>query len=171
MADQKGIKGQLSSLPLTDLMQWIEMNSKTGLLFVTRGSSARCFCFQEGSILFAGSNEDGERLGDYFEKEALLENDKIIQAIEYGRENKVSFLDRLVEEKVVPKKFMKVFLQHVAEAMVVQILTWGDGSFHFIESLPLFVADGEVKLNTNHLVFESVRKYDEEMKNKGTEGA
>ena len=67
----KGIKGQLSSLSITDLMQWIDMNKKSGVLFVSSGEYSKCFCFEEGRLLLASAREEGGRFGEFVQKDMV----------------------------------------------------------------------------------------------------
>lgn len=166
----KGIKGQLSSLPLTDLMQWIEMNRKTGVLLINREDTSRCFCFKDGGILFASSSEDGGRLGDYLSSEAQVPKFKLEEILAESRNKGTSFVKNLTDCKLVPREFMKAIIEHVTESVIMDVLSWSDAAFHFIEQLPQFADGSGISLNTNHVVFESVRKYDESMRQKGAGG-
>jgi|Deesub1362A_J573_1020465.scaffolds.fasta_scaffold00013_230 hypothetical protein len=157
----KGIKGQLSSLPLTDLMQWIEMNKKTGVLFVSKDDSSKCFCFEDGRLLLAASKSEGKRFGDLLTKEGYISYDELEKAISESRKEKTSFIGYLTENKIVPKEFVTAALQQLAEENITEILGWQDGYFEFVEELPKVIAESPVQLSASFLVFESVRKHDE----------
>ncbi|MBI4822606.1 MAG: DUF4388 domain-containing protein [Nitrospirae bacterium] len=167
----KGIKGQLSSLPVSDLMQWIEMNRKSGMLIISGDKKSTCFCFKEGSVLLASFNEDGKRFGDYLVREAHIEAGKIKEILSISRDKKASFISYLADNKIVSEDFIKAILEQVSEFVLVDILGWQEGSFQFIEALPDIIGDSPVRLNTSHLVFESVRKYDESLREKSSSGA
>lgn len=163
----KGIKGQLSSLPITDLMQWIDMNKKSGVLFVSNDASNKCFCFEEGRLLFAASNNEGGRLGDFLAKEGHVSTDALKRAISESKKGNAPLFAYMVENKVIPSEFLKVSVQYMAEQNIADILSWNGGTFEFIEDLPALVSKSPVKLSTNFIVFESVRRHDEELKKQG----
>lgn len=167
----KGIKGQLSSLSIPDLMQWIEMNRKSGMLIISENKKTRCFCFKEGSVLLASFNEDGKRFGDYLIREAHIEAGRIKEILSISRDKKASFINYLTDNKIVSSEFIKAILEQVSEAVLMDILGWQGGLFQFIEELPDIIEDSPVSLNTSHLVFESVRKYDESLREKSSSGA
>lgn len=160
----KGIKGQLSSLSITDLMQWIDMNKKSGVLFVERDGSSKCFCFEEGRLLLASSREAEGRFGDFIVREGYLPPDEIRQAVHAGRQEGRSFIGYLVDNKKMPPEFVKVSIECLAESNIMDILTWEEGSFQFIEELPKLLAESPVKLGVNFITFEAVRKHDEKLK-------
>lgn len=162
----KGIKGQLSSLSITDLMQWIDMNKKTGVLFVTADNSSKCFCFDKGRLLLAGANQGGLRFGDFIVNELRVPRDKIKDSIEVGRKEGKSFIAHMVEKKLINEDFLKVSIEQLAENSIMDILSWEEGSFQFVDELPKLCSDSPVKMSINFITFEAVRKYDELSKQK-----
>ena len=160
----KGIKGQLSSLSITDLMQWIDMNKKSGVLFVSSDSKSKCFCFEEGRLLLASAKEDGDRFGDFVQKEGYLDFNGMKSAVEEGQQKEKSFIGILIDNKVIPEEFVKVTVEYLAEKNIVDILSWEEGAFQFVEELPKLLMKSPIKLGINFITFEAVRKHDENMK-------
>ena len=165
----KGIKGQLSSLSITDLMQWIDMNKKSGVLFVTTDEKNKCFCFEEGRLLLASSREDGERFGDFVQKEGYISIDGLKDVIREGQSEGRSFISIMVDKSIMPEQFIKVTVEHLAEQSIIDILGWEEGSFQFVEELPKVLSKSPVKLGINFITFEAVRKHDELMKKREIE--
>jgi len=162
----KGIKGQLSSLSITDLMQWIDMNKKSGVLFVSSDSQNVCFCFEEGRLLMSSGKEQGSRFGDFLVAEGYLPPDRMKAVLKAGVKEGRSFIGHMVENKFVPAEFMKVSIEHLAEKYIMEILAWDEGSFQFVEELPKVLLESPIKLGINFITFEAVRKHDELLKGK-----
>lgn len=160
----KGIKGQLSSLSITDLMQWIDMNKKSGVLFVSSDEQNKCFIFEEGRLLLASAREDGDRFGDFVQKEGYMNLEGLQSAVKEGQAEGRSFIGIMIEKKIMPDQFVKVTVEHLAEKNIIDILGWEEGSFQFIEELPKLLSKSPVKLGINFITFEAVRKHDEVMK-------
>lgn len=160
----KGIKGQLSSLSITDLMQWIDMNKKSGVLFVETDGSSKCFCFEDGRLLLASSRESDGRFGDFLVREGYLPPEEIRQAVDIGKKEGKSFIGYIVDNKKMPAEFVKVSIEHLAESNIMDILAWEEGSFQFVEELPGLMTESPVKLGINFITFEAVRKHDEKLK-------
>lgn len=160
----KGINGELSSLPLTDLMQWIEMNRKTGTLFVSSGGAGKCFCFERGKLLLAASNAEGGRFADFISREGKLGRSDLERAVEAGRDEGGSFTGWLIEKGFIGKESLSAAIQRLAEDNVMEVLSWGRGQFKFVEELPRAITGSPVRLNTGFTVFESTRKYDEKVR-------
>lgn len=170
----KGIKGELGSLPFTDLMQWIEMNRKSGVLFVSRGGSdgeaSKCFCFEDGKLLLASSNSDGGRFGDFLSKEGHINIGEIEKAVDMSLKEGIPLITHLTRSGIIPEELMTVAIQQLAEETIAEVLGWHEGSFEFVEKLPRLMAESHVRLHTSHVVFESVRRYDELLKRTETGG-
>lgn len=157
----KGIKGQLSSLSITDLLQWIDMNKKSGILFVSSDRSNKCFCFENGRLLMAAAKEQQHRFGDFLSQETQVPIEMIQGAIKDSQSKGISFITYLVEQKLVPAEFIKVTIEQLAENIILDILDWDEGSFQFVEDLPVLLSKSPVQLGINFITFEAVRKHDE----------
>jgi hypothetical protein len=166
----KGIKGQLSSLSITDLMQWIDMNKKSGVLFVSSEDNSKCFCFDEGRLLLASSIEDGGRFGDFVQKEGFINLEGMKNIVDEAKGEERSFIGLMIDKNILPEEFVKVTVETLAEKNILDILSWAeDGSFQFVEELPKVLVKSPVKLGINFITFEAVRKHDEVMKKKALE--
>jgi len=166
----KGIKGQLSSLSITDLMQWIDMNKKSGVLFVASNGNSKCFCFDEGRLLLASSKEEGGRFGDFVQNEGFINLDGMKSVVSEAKTQERSFIALMIEKNILPEAFVKVTVETLAEKNILDILSWDeDGSFQFVEELPKVLAKSPIKLGINFITFEAVRKHDEVMKKKALE--
>lgn len=163
----KGIKGQLSSLSITDLMQWIDMNKKSGVLFVENDKVSKCFCFEEGRLLLSSSKEAPGKFGDFIVGEGYLPEEQIRAAVDTGKKEGISFIGFMIDNRVMPPEFIKVSIEHLAERNIMDILAWEEGSFQFVEELPRLVAKSPIKLGINFITFEAVRKHDEKLKLSG----
>jgi hypothetical protein len=160
------LKGELKSMPITDLFQWIEINKKTGVLALAKKSVEKCFCFRDGRIIFVSSKKKGERLGEFLEKNGQIDEEKLKEALFESKEKKVPFTQYLIDNKIAPKEFLVVSVGQLAEIIFTDALNWGDGKFEFIDGLPDIVSKGPVFLSTSFLVFESVRKRNEILRGK-----
>lgn len=158
---KKGIKGEISAFPLTDILQWIDASRKTGVLIVTGGDESDCLCFEEGKLLLASSRSEGRRLGDFLNTEMQVSLDAIQDALDMARTRSIPFIGLLIDQKIVPEEFMKAALQQTAERVILGILCLHGGTFEFIEEIPSYIKGSPIKLPTNFIVFESVRKFDE----------
>ena len=161
------LKGELRSMPIADVFQWIELNRKTGVLAVGPVEPEKYFCFRDGKVAFVSSKKEGERLGEFLSKNSQINEEKLKEALFRSQEEKVPFTRYLMDKKIVPREFLIVAIGQLAEMLLQDILTWEQGLFEFSDGLPEIVENGPIFISTGHVVFESVRKHDESKKDKG----
>jgi hypothetical protein len=154
-----GLRGQLSQLPLPEILQHLRTSKATGVLSLVSGGARKALYVKEGRVVFGSSNLPNDRLG-----EILIRNGKItvdeyeasIKAISKGkRQGKV-----LVEMGALSPKDLWEGVQFQVREIVYSIFEWEDGQFHFEESsLP----DKEritVDLDIQDLILAGIRRID-----------
>lgn len=164
----KGIKGELSSLSITDLMQMMDMNQKSGVLFVTNGEQHKCFCFDKGKLILASARDDGLRFSDFLVKEGKADVVTVRHTVIECRQTGNSLISTLIDRNIMGEDFIRTSLKELTERNVMDVLVWEEGSFEFAEDLPVLLRDSPVSINAGMVVFEAVRKHDERMKKQGS---
>jgi len=128
-----GFKGQLSQLPLPDLLQYLRSSQATGILSLVSGGARKALYVKAGRIVFASSNLPNDRLGELLIREGKItveEYDASIKAISKGkRQGRV-----LVEMGALSPKDLWEGVQFQVREIVYSIFQWDDGQFHFEES-------------------------------------
>jgi len=155
--DRMTFQGRLESMPLPEILLFLAMSRKTGLLIFRRPRETKKVYFEKGEIVFAASSRPEERLGDLLMEQGKVTREqyrKSARKIRPGkRQGKV-----LVEMGVItPEELWKVVCAQV-ESIVHSLFAWGEGSFEFIEGgLP---TEERIKLSvsTPNLILEGMRK-------------
>ena len=68
-------EGDIKDMTVPWLFQGLRTENKTGTLVFTRETATKKIYFQSGDVIFASSNLDDDRLGDF-----LLRSDKLTKA-------------------------------------------------------------------------------------------
>ena len=64
-----GLKGELGTMALSDILQWISQGHKTGTLHISRGAVEKRISFASGVIHSSWSNDPRESLGQFLVRE------------------------------------------------------------------------------------------------------
>ncbi|MCL4840148.1 MAG: DUF4388 domain-containing protein, partial [Thermoanaerobaculia bacterium] len=67
-----GITGNLRTMELAELLQWLSQARKTGTLVVRNGTVEKRVIFQDGKILTSGSTDPREYLGNFLVSHGYL---------------------------------------------------------------------------------------------------
>jgi hypothetical protein len=154
-----GFKGQLSQLPLPDLLQHLRVSASTGILSLVSGGARKALYVKDGRVVFASSNLPNDRLGEILIREGKItveEYDESIKAISKGkRQGKV-----LVEMGALSPKDLWEGVQFQVREVVYSIFLWDDGQFHFEESSLPEKERITVDLDIGDLILVGIRRID-----------
>jgi putative nucleotidyltransferase with HDIG domain len=154
--------GNLSLMPLADLIQWADNSKRSGTLILTQHGRQKKFYIQDGEIIFVWSNCEGEHFGDFLKDQSQINQDELDKAFTDSETLALPFIGYLLSENVISKYRLEEILRKAAEVVLTSSLKWDTGIFEFIDDLPGFVLNSPVRLNSTQILLESVRRFDED---------
>lgn len=162
----KKISGDLSLMVLPDIMQWAEMNEKSGTLTLSCEKKSRRLYLEKGKLIFVSSLTEGERFGEFLYALNLIDENQLEKAINNSHKLNVSLTGYLISQKIIEKPILEKAITNFAESVITDVIQWEEASFEFIDEVPRAIINGPIKVNTTLLVFESARAIDESNKDK-----
>ncbi|MCB4205585.1 DUF4388 domain-containing protein [Deferribacterales bacterium Es71-Z0220] len=162
MVSKKGLVGDLLSMPLSDVFQWIAMANKSGELFIQHESEDASFIFKKGKIVYASSNNPKFLLGQILLKYRMITKTHLIKALSIQKKSRKPLGQIFIENKFINKKQLEKAILYQIEEIAYYLLTWKNGYFNFNER--------DIEVNTatevsvENLLMEGLRRSDE-MKN------
>jgi putative nucleotidyltransferase with HDIG domain len=121
-------------------------------------------------LIFISSQKAGERLGEFFAASGHLEPVQIQIALLESRRLGLPFTSYLIEKGIIDRKSLERLLLKLAETAFSDVLTWDEGTFEFTDALPALILNGPVKLEASFVVFQSVKLFDEALRDKSEGG-
>jgi hypothetical protein len=153
--------GNLSLMPLSDLIQWAANSKRSGTLVLHQDSWQKKFYFQDGKLIFIWSNCDGEHFSNFFKNQSHICQDQLDNAFTDSESLGLPFIGYLLSERVLSKEQLEEILMKAAETVLTNALKWDTGMFEFIDDLPRFVLNSPIRLNSSQVLLESVQRFDE----------
>ncbi|MBI3931932.1 MAG: DUF4388 domain-containing protein [Acidobacteria bacterium] len=154
-----GLKGQLSQLPLPEILQHLRLAQATGILTLVSGGARKALYIKDGRVVFASSNLPNDRLGEILLREGKItveEYEDSIKAISKGkRQGKV-----LVEMGALSPKDLWEGVQFQVKEIVYSTFQWDEGQFHFEESTLPEKERITVDLDLLDLILVGIRRVD-----------
>lgn len=157
----RSIQGNLSLMTLSDLFQWADNSKRTGTLSISQQGSNKKFYLQEGKVIFIWSDSRGERLVDYLRLESAISQEELKEIVADAENLGLPFIGYLLSQNIISQKKLNKICRQVAHNAMTDALKWETGDFEFVDTLPTFVLNGPVKLDSMQLLMESVQTYDE----------
>lgn len=163
------ISGDIDTMPLADLFQWVEMNRKTGCLEVKWQHEwnimEKRIYFQNGTIVFASSNKQEERLGEFLIAKKLISKEDFESCLKEGKEKNKMMTDIMQARNLISKEQLTKFLTELAENIIYDLFRWETGTFSFTtHPVPEPILQAEIQLNGQGIIMEALRRLDEERK-------
>jgi hypothetical protein len=155
------LKGDLRTMPLPDVLQWVATGRKTGTLHVERRSVQKRILLRDGAIFSSWSNDPRESLGQFLIRLGLLSEEQLFRAL-LAQEEKGRLLGSiLVSEGLLSEEGLKGALKAKAEETVYELFLWPSGLFEFHEGeLP-----DNILINfetpVTPVILEGIRRVDE----------
>jgi hypothetical protein len=155
------LSGNLKTMDLAELLQWVTMGRKTGSLAFARNKTKNYIFFRDGQIISSRSNEPNKQLGHFLLFQGKITEIQLKRALEIQAQNRLILGKILVQEGFVCKEDVEKALIGRTEEVIYDLFLWEDGYFHFtangynLQELIL------INLELNSIIFEGVRRKDE----------
>lgn len=153
----KRFKGDLSEVTLPDILEFLRVSRKTGVLSFKKDRIRKSLYLKDGNVIFATSNVPEERLGD------LLLSWQRISKGDYDRS--VSMLDTkkrqgkiLIEIGAISPKQLWEGVQDQIRQIVYSLFNWESAFFFFSEGELPSKENITADVSISELIIEGIRR-------------
>ncbi|HEX6099665.1 MAG TPA: DUF4388 domain-containing protein [Thermoanaerobaculia bacterium] len=155
------LHGDISAFRLADVLAFLSTTRKSGTLTVACDGREAWLYFQDGALVYAGSNREDFRLG------SILLRKKKITAEERARIDELMlreggrFGELAVQENVFTEEQLRDFLKIQVSEIVYDAFVWHGGTFAFTHetSLPSYAVT--IAIDLPNLIMEGARRIEE----------
>jgi hypothetical protein len=156
-----GIVGNLRTMQLEELLQWLSQSKKNGTLQINNGKIEKKVFFKEGRIISSSSTNPEEYLGHFLVSHGLINEIELAKAIELQEQTAMLLGKILVTTGAIEERDLHRLLRLKAEESIYDIFSWSEGEFRFLdEALPASTMV-QMDLDVTAIVLEGVQRVDE----------
>jgi hypothetical protein len=148
-------------MSLPDLLQWAQMNRKTGGLSLDRGRSWRCIFLRDGQIVGCSANDPPVRLGQFLLSRGKITREDLQRALARQEEEGKTLGLILLEQGVLRQEVLLHEVAAKAEETIYGLFDWADADFRFEEDQPVDRHTIEVDLAVQNVVLNGLKRMDE----------
>jgi hypothetical protein len=158
------LQGNLDDFSLPEILQLIAVQQKSGVLKLTSGDDVAVVFFEGGKVV---STRDRRRnakdpLKPFLLKTGRLSESQLRQVETIESESRRELTDILLSGNYLTNDQLARALEDQVQDTLYLLLTWKTGAYHFsgdARTVPKFAVN--VRLNTEALLMESMRRIDE----------
>ena len=153
--------GNLRTMALPDILQWISMGRKTGTLHLERRAIKKQIIFKRGEIYSSWSNDPRESLGQFLIRHRLVTEEQLFKAL-LRQETQGRMLGSvLIGDGLIEEEGLRRALGVKAEETVYDLFLWPDGAFEFKEGEMPNDLVVHLELDVTSVLLEGSRRVDE----------
>ncbi len=161
MSQLPALAGNLRTMPVPELLQWLAAGRSTGTLVVGNGAVERQICFQGGEIIAAGSSDPREYLGHFLVSHGFISEPQLSAAMAQQDLTRVLLGKILVKSGFVSPADLGRMLELKAREGIYDLFTWRDGEFHFDQGrLPAYEME-PMTIAVTDVTLEAIERLDE----------
>ncbi|HEX4961042.1 MAG TPA: DUF4388 domain-containing protein [Thermoanaerobaculia bacterium] len=156
-----GIVGNLRTMQLEELLQWLSQSKKNGTLEIVHGKTEKKVFFKDGLILSSASNKPEEYLGHFLVSHGHITEAQLNRAVELQETSRTLLGMILVKNGAIAERDLARMLRLKAEESIYDIFSWSEGDFRFLDDELPASAMVPMKLDVTAIVMEGVQRVDE----------
>ncbi|MEP7027409.1 MAG: DUF4388 domain-containing protein [Candidatus Eisenbacteria bacterium] len=156
------LSGSLREFALSEILQLLSSQRKTGSLRLNRGSETRVIYLLEGRIAAMrdrGFSEE-DPLARFLRRVHRLSEEQMRGIASIHAESNRDFVDLLLNGRYIEREELAVLYERMVLDVLHEILSWDDGTYSFSNVSPPESAL-QVSLSTESMLMEAVRRMDE----------
>src|SRR6266550_5975396 len=156
-----GITGNLSTMHVSDLLQFMATARKTGMLKLDRGKIVKQIYFEKGLIIGSQTNDPKEYLGQLLIHYGKLDESQLRAALQIQRDSGGRLGEILVATKVLPETDVAEFLRIRTLDIIYDLFIWEDARFELHDNEPPPVHLIRIKVEPTKVIMDGAYRIDE----------
>ena len=158
------LTGNLRTMALPEILQWISSGRKTGTLYVERLSIEKRIVFQDGYITTSWSNDPRESLGQFLIRDHRITEEQLFKALLRQESHGQLIGAFFVGEGVLSEEGLRRSLEAKVVETIQDLFLWTDGKFEFREGELPGNVHIQIQASVTAVVLEGARRVDEWMR-------
>jgi hypothetical protein len=156
-----GIQGNLSTMNVSDLLQFLAAGRKTGMLKFDRAKIVKQIYFENGLIVGSNSNDPKEYLGQLLIHYGKLDEPQLKAALEIQRNSGGRLGEILVSAKVLPQADVLEILRIRTLDIIYDLFLWEGAHFELHENEPPPDYFIRIEIHPTKVIMDGVYRIDE----------
>jgi len=155
------LNGNLKTMGLADLLQWLTHSRKTGTLLLTGADAEKSVFLEKGSIIATASDDPREYLGQFLVNFGYITEEELRKAVEVQQEFNMLLGKILVMIDAINEEELQKLMRLKAEESIYDAFLWEEAEFTFIEDFLPAIQMVPLQLDVTRIIMEGLQRADE----------
>ena len=151
------MRGSLTPDALARVMRGLALSRKEGVLHLSKDGVSKRIYFKEGRIVFAGTDDDDERLGEVLIRAGKLKRSDLELALQVMKESGESLGKTVVEMGFTSTTDITRHALERTKAIIRSVFAWPSGQYSFEEREASIHEDMALELSATEIILEGIR--------------
>src|SRR5258706_4751052 len=155
------VHGNLATMSLTEILQWLGNAGKTGTLSIERNKVVKRILLREGRVIACASQEPADMLGHFLVSRGKISEETLRKALGLQETQRTHLGRILVATGALSEDDLRLLLEDKAQETIFGLFNWDDAEFRF--------ADGEtadpnifaVNMRVDDILLRGAQRWDE----------
>jgi serine/threonine-protein kinase len=155
------MRGSLTPDALARVLRGIALSRKEGILHLSKDGVSKRIYFKGGSIIFAGSDDEQERLGEVLVRAGKLERSDLELALKVMKETGESLGKTVVEMGFTSSADIAAHALERTMSIIASVFLWQSGTFYFEERATGITDEMSLEISATEAILEAARSITE----------
>jgi Domain of unknown function (DUF4388)/HDOD domain len=156
------LSGRLDTFSIADLLQWMELNSRSGRLVLRRGPDKRTIDWKLGSIVYVSGSRPPDRLGFHLVASGALKASRVYSFLARNLSARESLTRLILDEGDLTHDQLAGQIEQLSRRLLLDLFRWRTGTFdydpnHHVEDILRI----HLKLKGQTIAFQGAKALDD----------
>jgi hypothetical protein len=158
---EKILEGNLSRFGVPDVLTFLNMGRRAGLLALERNDQETKLFLRDGNIVFATTTREELRLGTLLVRMGKLAPEALTQVLSEQRGTRARLGHSLINRKIVTVAELGSYLKVQVSEIIFETFTWTEGVFTMWAAVTPPATAVTLEMSLQNLLMEGSRRIDE----------
>jgi hypothetical protein len=156
------LQGQLSTYGFPDLLQWMEMNRRSGRLTVMRGKDRKVIDWKDGHIAYVSGSHPKDRLGVFLNRIGAVPTEVLHTLLATNFTSGTNLTRLLLDGRHDTLAGLSRRAEELARRLLFEVFEWKEGIFRYDPDSPVEkILRIRLKLQPQALAFQAAKRQDD----------
>src|SRR4051812_6297607 len=155
------LNGSLTSFKLPEVLTFLHTTRKSGTLTLSNGARDSWVFFDQGELVYAGSNQEQFRLGTILLRKKKISAAEVDRIDDLMRREGGQFGQLAIKQGVLSEAQVQDFLKVQVSEIIYDCFVWPGGTFAFAEETRLPNYAVTISIDLSNLIMEGARRIEE----------